>query len=461
MSIFLLGTLLYIEFSQGEFIMSLQETNTTQQLSAVESNPNSLKWMVGFPPPKEKILSASDGSFFTFPALRYSVNNMREFFPTRIVKASKDEKHSFKIKLDDKIDNISFIPWSPISSSLSNGEWKSENQFFTEKKESPMTIREFLNKNYVDGMIILHDGKIIYECYPAGLKQDGIHAAMSVTKSFIGFLASILIAEKTIKPEKLVTDYLPELEKSGFAGATVQQVLNMTTAIQYSEDYNNPNAEVWQYSQAGNPFKSEKYTGPQNIYEYLKTVKKIPKQEHGELFGYKTINTEVMGWIISRVTNMCVTELISKKIWIPMGASTDGLFLLDSAGKAQAGGGFSLNLRDMAILGEMLRNRGKVGNKQVIPEEAVELVSKGGDQNAFAKSEEYPKLKGWSYHNFWWITNNAHGAYMARGVHGQAIYIDPAAKMVIVRFASNPLSSNKYIDPISIPAYEAIAEYLL
>lgn len=441
--------------------MSTLQDQNNGQLTAAESNPNRLKWMAGFPPKKEKIISAVDGSFFNFPAIRYSVNHMREFFPTRIVEANREKPHKLKIKLNNNIDDLTFIPWSPISSSLSNGEWKSENQFFSETKESPMTIREFLNKNYVDGIIILHDGKIIYERYPAGLKQDGIHAAMSVTKSFIGLLASILIAEKTIKPEKLVTDYLPELGKSGFAGATVQQVLNMTTAIQYSEDYNNPNAEVWQYSQAGNPFKSEKYTGPQNIYDYLETVKKIPKQEHGELFGYKTINTEVMGWIISRVTNMCVTELISKKIWIPMGASTDGLFLLDSAGKAQAGGGFSLNLRDMAIFGEMLRNRGKVGNKQVIPEEAVELVSKGGDQNAFAKSEEYPRLKGWSYHNFWWITNNTHGAYMARGVHGQAIYIDPAAKMVIVRFASNPLSSNKYIDPISIPAYEAIAEYLL
>ena len=456
-----MGTLLNTEFSQGENIMSTLQGQNNRQLSAAESNPNRLKWMVGFPPKKEKIISASDGSFFNFPAIRYSVNHMREFFPTRIVEANKEKSHKLKSKLNNDIDDLTFIPWSPISSSLSNGEWKSENQFFTETKETPMTIREFLNKNYVDGIIILHDGKIIYERYPAGLKQDGIHAAMSVTKSFIGLLASILIAEKTIKPEKLVTDYLPELGKSGFAGATVQQVLNMTTAIQYSEDYNNPNAEVWQYSQAGNPFKSEKYTGPQNIYEYLETVKKIPKQEHGELFGYKTINTEVMGWIISRVTNMCVTELISKKIWIPMGASTDGLFLLDSAGKAQAGGGFSLNLRDMAILGEMLRNKGKVGNKQIIPEEAVELVAKGGDPNVFAKSEEYPKLKGWSYHNFWWITNNAHGAYMARGVHGQAIYIDPAAKMVIVRFASNPLSSNKYIDPISIPAYEAIAEYLL
>jgi CubicO group peptidase (beta-lactamase class C family) len=441
--------------------MSTLQDPKPAQLTAAESNPNRLKWMAGFPPKKEKIISAVDGSFFNFPALRYSVNHMREFFPNRVVEANKTKPYKHKIKLYKEIDDITFIPWSPISSALSNGEWKSENQFFTETKEAPITIREFLNRNYVDGIIILHEGKIIYERYPAGLKQEGIHAAMSVTKSFIGLLASILITERAIKPEKLVTDYLPELGKSGFAGATVQQVLNMTTAIQYSEDYNNPNAEVWQYSQAGNPFKSEKYTGPQNIYDYLETVKKIPKQDHGKLFGYKTINTEVMGWIISRVTGMCVTELISKKIWIPMGASTDGLFLLDSAGKAQAGGGFSLNLRDMALFGEMLRNKGKIGGKQIIPEEATELVSCGGDPTVFAKSEEYPKLKGWSYHNMWWITNNAHGAYMARGVHGQAIYIDPTAKMVIVRFASNPLSSNKYIDPVSIPAYETIAEYLM
>ena len=439
----------------------MEEQKKNQQLSAKESAPSIQKWMFGFPPKKEKIISAADGSFFNFPALRYSVNHMREFFPNRIVEASKDKKHNFKVKIDRGIESISFIPWSPISSSLSNGEWKSENQFFTETQEPPMTIKDFLDKNYVDGIIILHEGKIVYEKYPAGLHQNGIHAAMSVTKSFVGLLASILIAEKTIKPEKLVTDYLPELSTSGFAGATVQQVLDMTTAIQYSEDYNNPKAEVWQYSASATPFKNPNYTGPNNIYEYLQTVKKIPKQEHGEVFGYKTINTEVIGWIISRVTGMCITNLISEKIWIPLRASTDGLFLLDPAGKAQAGGGFSLNLRDMALFGEMLRNKGKIHNKQIIPQEAAEAISLGGDSKVFTKSGEYPKLKGWSYHNFWWITNNSHRAYMARGVHGQAIYIDPTAQMVIARFASNPLSSNKYIDPISIPAYETLGEYFL
>lgn len=122
----------------------------------------------------------------------------------------------------------------------------------------------------------------------------------------------------------------------------------------------------------------------------------------------------------------------------------------------------------MAAFGEMMLRGGKLGTKQVIPAEAANDIATGGTENevlaaqeAFAKGGEYPKLEGWSYRDMWWRTNNSHGAYMARGVHGQAIYIDPAAQMVIVRFASSHLASNKYIDPLSIPAYEAVAEYLM
>lgn len=404
------------------------------------SDPNLMGWMKGFPPKKDRIISAADGSFFNFPALRYSVNHMREFFPTRLVPAAKEKYFNLKSKIDKKIDDVTFIPWG---------------------QKKPITWRESLDKNYVDGIIILHKGKIVYEDYFGGLKPDGIHAAMSVSKSFTGTLASILIEEGTIDPLKTVGEYIPELKNSGFADATVQQVLDMTTAIDYSEDYNDPNAEIWKYSEAGNPFRPSNYSGPKSYYEYLPTIKKIPGQEHGEIFGYRTVNTEVMGWIISRVTGKCITELISQKIWIPIGAKYDGYYQVDPAGKAFAGGGFDLNLRDMAIFGEMIRNKGKLGGKQIIPAAAAIDVSGGGSQEAFARDKEYPLLKGWSYHNMWWITNNEHKAFMARGVHGQAIYIDPLAEMVIVRFSSNPLSSNKYIDPLSIPAYEAVAEYLM
>ncbi|WP_303919467.1 serine hydrolase [Treponema berlinense] len=412
--------------------------------NAEQTVPDRMGWMQGFPPAREKTLKASDNSFFEFPALRYSVNHIREFYPTRAVSAGNGKKYTVKTRLDPAIDNITFTPWDA---------------------QKPMTFEQSLAANYTDGIIIMHKGKIVYEKYPAGLKPDGLHAAMSVSKSFTGTVASILVAEKKLDPSKKVTDYIPELKNSGFADATVGQVMDMTTAIKYGEDYNDPNSEVWAYSAAGNVFRPDSYSGPQNYYEYLATVKKLPDAQHGTTFGYKTVNTELLAWICSRVTGKGLTDMVSEMIWQPLGAHYDGYYQLDPSGIAFAGGGFDLNLRDMALFGEMLRNGGKLNGKQVIPAQAALDIAKGGSSDsykeAFAKSGEYPKLKGWSYHNMWWITNNSHGAYMARGVHGQAIYIDPAAQMVIARFASTYYASNKYIDPLSIPAYEAVADYLM
>lgn len=419
------------------FCLSIMAAQTFPD--AKESDPNTMGWMQGFPPPADKTLSAADGSFFVFPALRYSVTHMREFMPTREVRAAQEKYFTFKTRIDDAIDSVTFMP---------TGE------------STPMTWAESLEKNYTDGIIVVHKGKIVYEKYAGSLKPDGLHAAMSVSKSFTGTLGAILIAEGVIDETKLVGEYVPELKQSAFGDATVRQVLDMTTSIQYSEDYNDPNAEVWKFTAAGNPFRPADYNGPRNYYEYLATVQKIPGQEHGEKFGYRTINTDVMGWIISRVTGKSITELLSEKIWVPMGAKYDGYYQLDPSGIAFAGGGFNLNLRDMAAFGEMLRNGGKVGRKQIIPAAAVQDIANGGDKAVFARGD-HPELVGWSYRSMWWNTGNADGAYCARGVHGQTIYIDPAAQMVIVRFGSHPMAANKYNDPWSLPAYQAVADYLM
>lgn len=409
-------------------------------LDARNSDPRKMGWMQGFPPAREKLLSAKDGSFFTFPGLRYSVNHMREFYPTRSVASGEKKHRGFDVRLDRKIDAVRFVPWGESDS---------------------MTWKESLDRNYVDGIIVLHKGRIVYEAYPAGLSKEGIHAAMSVSKSFAGTVAAILVAEGKLDTTKLVTDYIPELKGSGFEGATLGHVLDMTTAVRYSENYNDPNAEIWKYSASGNIFRPDSYSGPQNYYDYLKTVQKIPGREHGDEFGYKTINTELLGWVVSRVTGKNLAELVSEKIWKPMGAKFDGYYQLGTDGIVFAGGGFNLNLRDMALFGELVRNGGVQNGKRILPRKAVQDISSGGDPEKFKRGGEYPLLKGWSYHDMWWMTNNSHRAFMARGVHGQAIYIDPVAQMVIVRFASNPLSSNKFIDPISIPAYEALAAYFV
>lgn len=413
------------------------------QLSAEESDPVRMGWMQGFPPSEAKTLNPADGSYFKFPALRYSVNHMREFYPTRDVPASGEYRYDVEYALDEGIEKITFTPWDA---------------------DKEMTFLESLDANYADGMIIMHKGRIVYEKYFGGLTPEGQHAAMSVSKSFTGTLGAILVSEGVIDPEKLVTDYIPEMKGSGYEGATVRQVMDMTTAIKYSEDYDDPNAEVWQYSASGNVFRGPDYKGPENYYEYLPTVKKLDGMEHGEAFGYKTVNTELLGWIISRATGKGIAQLVSERIWKPLGAHYNGYYQIDPSGIAFAGGGFNLNLRDMAMFGEMLRCNGMSGGRQIIPEAAVKDIREGGSNEtsiaAFARSS-YTRLKGWSYRDMWWITNNAHGAFMARGVYGQAIYIDPAAEMVIARFASNYQASNTYNDPYSLPAYEAVAEYLM
>ncbi len=434
------------------------------KLDITESDPGKLGWFQGTPPSRDKILSASTGSFFAFPGLRYSVNHMREFYPTKPVWAAKTKQYTFKEALDmDKIDALTFETWED-----------------TNKPVRTITWKQSLEENYYDGCIILHKGKIVYEKYSidegkGGLEKDGIHAAMSCSKSFTGTLGAMLVTtglpdkngkNVVIDENTLVKTIIPELDGSGFGDATVRQVLNMTTAIKYSEDYSDPNAEIWTFSAAGNVFRPASYQGPQNYYEFMPTITKLNGVEHGETFAYGTINTELMGWIIARATGVPVDQHLSNLIWVPMGAHHDAYYQLDLSGMAYAGGGLSLNLRDMAAFGELVRNKGKFNGKQVVPVAAIEdITSKRDikqDQAAFANDPEYPLLlaRGWSYRDMWWHTNNADGAFMARGVYGQAIYIDPAAQMVIVRFASGPNSSNKHTDPTSIPAYEAVAAYL-
>ena len=182
---------------------------------------------------------------------------------------------------------------------------------------------------------------------------------------------------------------------------------------------------------------------------------------HGEKFGYRTINTDVLGWIVERVGGAPIAEQLRERVWSRMGMEQDAYYQVDAMGVAFAGGGLNVALRDLARFGEMMRCGGRWHGKQIIPREAVDDIRFGSNPAPFAASDYGKKLPGWSYRNMWWISNNADGAFMARGVHGQAIYVDPAAEMVIVRVASNPMASNTHNDPISLPAYQAVADYLI
>ena len=405
---------------------------------AINSIPQRTGYMQGFPPTNDKVISARDGSFFQFPALRYSVVHMREFMPTvNVPRGNMVPVSNFEYNLDSRIDSVTFLPTG---------------------RERRITWNESLGLNYTDGVIILHKGRVVYEKYFSELTPDRVHAVMSVTKSFTGLLAAVLYAEGRLDPMKLVADYVPELASSGFGDATVRQLMDMTTAIKFSEDYTDPAAEIWAFSSAGNPmlYSNGELSG---YYNYLKGVEK--NGEHGNVFGYRTVNADALGWVVSRITGKSVAQLMTEYFWSRMGMEQDAYYQVDALGVPFAGGGFNASLRDLARIGEMIRLGGVWRGERILPMGAIEDILRGGDIPAFEKSEQGTLLKGWSYRDMWWITNNKHKAFMARGVHGQAIYIDPTAQMVIVRLASSNLASNLLIDPLSLPAYSAIADFLM
>lgn len=412
-------------------------------LSAQDSDPRVMGWMQGFPPPADKLITQPDSNFFSFPKLRWSVCHLREFLPTEEISRGLGAPIPLRYPsaprfadLRQEIDALSFTPLNA---------------------ETPMTWEQSLYANYTDGILILHEGEVVYERYFGCLDETGKHAAMSMTKSVTGLLGEILVAEGKLDDTLLVRDIIPEIGESAFATATARQVMDMTTGVKYSEDYSDPNADIWLYSAAASPLpKPEGYTGPNGYWEYLQQVK--PDGEHGAAFHYKTINSDMLGWIISRVTNRSVTELASERLWQPMGAEQDAYQTVDAKGVPFAGGGISASLRDLGRLGQIMLDEGAFGGKRLFPAEVVEHIRKGGDPSKFSG---FPTIPNGSYTSQWWVFHNDHGPFAARGVHGQTIYVDPTAKMVLVRFASYPQAQNGFIDPTSLPAYQAVAEYLM
>ena len=410
-----------------------------QVLSAEESDPRAMGWMQGFPPPPDKLIMQPDSNFFSFPKLRWTVCHFRELLPTEQVSRGIGAPVPLEYDLDETtIDQLTFRPMG---------------------SRERMTWKESLAANYTDGMLIIHKGKIVYERYSGCLDETGKHGAMSMTKSLTGLLAEILVAEGKLDDTAPVADIVPELADSAFGNATVRQVMDMTTGLAYSEDYADPNADIWIYSRAASPLpKPADYDGPDGYFEYLQTVK--PEGEHGDAFHYKTINTDTLGWIVSRVSGMEVTELLSERIWRRIGAEQDAYMTVDGKGTPFAGGGLSAGLRDLGRIGLLMLNEGEINGERLFGSEVVASIRKGGDKKAFAKAG-YKTLPGGSYRSMWWVFHNEHGAFAARGVHGQTIYVDPQADMVLVRFSSFPTAKNGKIDPTSLPAYQAVAEYLM
>ncbi len=410
--------------------------------AARATDPLAMAWMQGAPPPADKVVKFEDSSAARFPQLRWACSNQRAIVPTVVVSRGNSPARRLPVALRGDIDALMFSP--QIAGAAASGF------------AGPISWADALLANFTDAIIVLHRGSIVYERYFGVMTPAQQHILFSVSKSFAGTIGAMLIADGTLSETATIAALVPELAASGFGDATLRQVLDMTTGLGYSEDYTSSASDIARLARAaGLSPRLPDDDAPDGLRAYLPTIAKAGA--HGEAFTYRTCNTDVLGWVLHRVTGKPLHRLVSDLFWSKVGMEQDAYYSIDSHGTEFAGGGMNAALRDMARFGEMMRLGGSVDGVEIVPAAVVADIAGGGDPAKFAPAG-YATLPGWSYRNQWWVSG--HGPYSARGVRGQMIWVDPVAEMVIARLGSHPLAGNGNFDATSLPAWAAVAELL-
>jgi CubicO group peptidase (beta-lactamase class C family) len=354
----------------------LKEFDGSLYLDGNASNPNTLQWMQGSPPPADKIIRFADDRFLSFPRNRWSLSHFRELLPTVNVWRGSSRQRD-------------------LGAPLAADEAAIAELAFDELNGRRLSRAESLVDTYTDGMAILHRGRLVYERYFGALRPELPHACFSITKSYAATVAAMLVHERVMDVAQRVTYYLPEMTGTAYADATLRDVLDMQVGVAYSELYSDPNAQIWDYARAGGlRTQPSGYQGPRSFHEFLVTLRK--EGEHGQAFAYKTVNTEVLCWIMHRASGLPLAELLSRHLWTQLGCGEDAYLSVDSTGTAMGGAGLAATLRDMARFGEVLRCDGAWGDRQVIAAAVVADIRAGSDVGKFAKAG-YDLLPGYSY----------------------------------------------------------------
>ena len=385
--------------------------------------------MQGIPPPPEYRVHV--GNWQHWPQKIWSFRHTRELFPTRRLQ-----------------------PLGPVWKLPEARRQLDDLQVGT--TESPQTWPQMLEATHTDAVLVLHRGRIVDERYFNGMQPETAHLMFSATKSMVGLMAAVLIAEGKLDPAAKVRTLIPELAASAWGDATVRQVLDMTDAVRFTEIYTDPRSDIFAYvgamgwaPQHANP------ASPTGIREMLATLKLQTGEPRGTAFHYRSPATDVACWFAARAAGQSLTEWLQQRLWSRLGMEHDGNVMLDPVGTEVAFAGMSASLRDLGRIGQMLLQRGSVAGRQIVPVSVVDELIRGGDVRAF-ESSGMPHRSGWSYRSQWWVNPDAPRSFAAMGAYGQRLYVFPDDDVVVVLFGSHPQPIAALIDPPHRRAFVAL-----
>jgi CubicO group peptidase (beta-lactamase class C family) len=324
-----------------------------------------------------------------------------------------------------------------------------------------MDFRAFRAATDSDGMVILRHGKIVHESYGNGLDAHTPHILMSVSKSLLGLLAGILAGRGELDLGRSVSGYVPEIAATAYAGASVRQLLDMRAGVLFEEDYTATAGPIIEYRKAQNWNPPEPGDPPADLRGFYRNMTAADGPHDGR-FHYVSPNTDLLGWVIERATGRRYADLVSELLWRPMGAERSAYITVDRLGAPRCAGGFCATARDLARVGQMLVEGGFAAGRQVVPEAWIDDIVAGGDASAWARGDFTGYFPGapMRYRSQWYVLDGAPPLLFGLGVHGQNLFVDREAGLVIAKLSSQPVALDTGAIAVTLRAVAALRDAL-
>lgn len=322
------------------------------------------------------------------------------------------------------------------------------------------TVGAVMLATATDGWAVAHRGSMVAEEYLDGMQPQTRHLLFSVSKSLVAAVVGVLHDTGAIELDASVTKFVPALADSGYDGATVRHLLDMRSGIAFSENYDDPAAEIHRLDQAMGWAPRTGADAPATLHDFLLTLRR--KSPHGGPFEYRSCETDVLGWICEVAGTRRMPELMSELLWSRIGAQRDATIGIDAAGTGLFDGGINACLADMIRFGSLfLRDGVSLTGHQVVPTAWIADTLQGGpdSRQAFAANPDNNEMPGGMYRNQMWFPYPGSSVVLCLGMCGQMIYVDRAAEMVAAKLSTQAHSHEPHMVD-TLRAFDAVAREL-
>jgi hypothetical protein len=392
--------------------------------------------MAAFPPPPEGQVTLAN--WRTAPFNRWAFQHVREIVPTADIAADPDD--------------LWRMP--PIAADLSGVA-------VDDGAGGRIGLATVLERTATDAFVVVHQGRLVAEHYADGLGRASPHILMSVSKSMPGLLAGILAGKGLLDVEAPAARYVPEIADSAFAGATVRHLLDMRSGLDFDEDYLATGGDIVAYRKATgwNPLAPGET--PTDLRTFLPTLK-ARFAPHGGRFNYVSPCTDLLGWIIERATGRRYADLMRDFLWRPMGAAHSAYITVDRFGAPRAAGGMCTTALDLARVGHLLAEGGRRAGREIVPLAWIEDIERQGDAGAW-QAGPFVELFGGRplhYRSKWYVERGATPVMSGFGIHGQHLFVDRAARLVVAKVSSGALPIDAAQIDLTYRAFDAIRRHL-